>query len=674
MANSGDNSGNDSNNAAAPKGTKKKPKAKGPIRIEAIVPVAIIFGLIYGYFFLFFDSHVKSLIEWGGYKALGAEVNVASLKTSFFDASLRISGIEITDADKPQRNLFEIGEIRFKALWDALLRAKFVVEEAVVEKIKYGTTRKRVGKVKSPEPPATGPSFIDEETKKLRGQALTFVTAKYDNNVVSDLAKIIGGANYKDQLQGMIDSLPSKKRAQELESNYKGLDKVWDQKFKALPQQKDFEELNQRFTKVKSKDFNSPQELAASLQEYDKIYKELDAKVKLIQTTKDELSSDLAKVQSDVKGFEEMVKTDTQSIEKRFQIPKLDAKEITLSLFDKYLAPYKEKVNKYKDMLFKYLPPKFTASKEVKAQIAAEEEAKQVVPHQRANGISYEFGAPRGYPLFWIKRTGISSQAGADPQSGNISGEIRDITSNQKMTGRPTTAKIEGDFPGINIRGLLVQASINNAKPISEVLISGGVESFPIESKVLVDSPDVNIAFINAVGKIKVSSKIVGLKQYDLNLSTVFSNAKYDVGAKEKIADDILKRVFSGLPAITLNASAAGDFPSLPLRVESNLGPEIERGFRSAVQAKIDEARSNIEKAINAEIGKVRAQLEKQVNDIKNKLDSEVKKAQQSVESQKAQLQSRIDQAKKDTENKAKSQVEDEAKKKMEELKKKLKF
>ncbi|NJM09721.1 MAG: hypothetical protein HC883_02150 [Bdellovibrionaceae bacterium] len=64
------------------------------------------------------------MIEYVGTQVNGAEVNVGHLNTSFLRASLEIGGIEVTDKNKPERNLVEVGSIKFKMLWDALLRAK----------------------------------------------------------------------------------------------------------------------------------------------------------------------------------------------------------------------------------------------------------------------------------------------------------------------------------------------------------------------------------------------------------------------------------------------------------------------------------------------------------------------------------------------------------------------
>jgi uncharacterized protein (TIGR03545 family) len=107
----------------------KKKKAKGPIRYEAIIPVVVISLLTFLYFSFYFDLHLKKLVEYVGTQANGAEVNVDGIRTSFIRGSFDLDRLQVTNAEQPSHNALEIGNVHFGFLWDALLRAKFVVEE-----------------------------------------------------------------------------------------------------------------------------------------------------------------------------------------------------------------------------------------------------------------------------------------------------------------------------------------------------------------------------------------------------------------------------------------------------------------------------------------------------------------------------------------------------------------
>lgn len=637
-------------------------KSKGLIRWEAIIPFLIICLIIGLYFNLFFDGHLRRGLEWVGYKAVGAEVNIAKLETSFFKASLLVQGIEITDAERPTHNSINIGDIRFSMLWDALLRAKVVVSEAAVEQIEFGVQRKRPGKVKPPEPESTQPGFAE----KLKEQVLKEAQEQAGENVLGDVIAMLGGAGAEAQLEKLKESLPSKKMLEQFDVDLKAKQANWDQRLKSLPQSKDIQALNERLNKVKYKDFKSPQELQTSLQELDKVLKEGDAMYKQVQTTGDDLNKDLKKLETQYKDIEKQIKADVKSLEQHFHIPKLDAKALSTAVFNHYLAPYKAKFFRYKAMADRYLPPNLM--KKDKEDVAV------VQPHQREDGISYEFGRPNSYPLFWIKRTAVSSQAGKSPDAGNIKGEILDISSNQTLIGRPTIASLAGDFPGKEIFGFLVRLSLDNTKELSEIGYKLKVDSYPILGKDLVKTSDVQIMFTKANGSMDVEGKILGLKNVTVAMNNTFSKIDYSITAKNEIADQILKAVFAGIPSVNLTVDGQGNLPVIPLSINSNLGGELQKGFEKQIQAKINEAQQRIQNIVDQEIGKQRTQIEAQLNQLRRQFDTEIQKAQAQLNDQKKQAETKADQAKKDAETQGKKQLEKEGQKAVDELKKKFGF
>lgn len=644
----------------------KKVKEKGPIRWEAIIPVAIICLVIGLYFHFFFDTHLRKGLEWGGYKAIGAEVNIGSLETSFFKASLNIQDIELTDAEKPTHDSIKIGDIRFSMLWDALLRAKVVINEAAVEQIEFGVLRKRPGKVAPPEPVSNEPGFAEKQAAKLKEEALDQANSQFGDNVLGDVISMLGGTEGEAQLDKLKDSLPSKAMLEKFETDIKAKQTKWDATIKTLPQEKEIKALGDRLGKIKSKDFKNVQELQTSLQELDKVVKDADGKYKQIQSVSTELQADLKTLETQYKEIEAQIKVDIKSLESHFRIPKLDAKAMTMAMFQRYLGPYRAKFNRYKALAEKYLPPNLMK----KGQ--QDPDDIPVQPHPRETGITYEFGRPNSYPLFWIKRTGVSSQAGLSPNAGNIAGEILDITSNQRLIGKPTVASLSGDFPANQIADFLLKLVLDNRKEDSEIQYLLKVGSYPLEGKQLVDSPDVNIAFQKAVGAIDINGKLVGLKDLTLNFNNRFSKIDYAISSKNTIADEILKAVFAGIPLVTLDVTANGTLPGVNIDVNSNLGPELQKGFEKQIQAKIDEAKKKIQAYVEQEIGKLKGQADAQLNQLRSQVDNEVKKAQAQLDQQKKQAEDKVNVAKKDAENQGKKKLEQEGKKALDDLKGKL--
>jgi uncharacterized protein (TIGR03545 family) len=651
----------------------KVKKAPGPIRWNAVVPFLIICVLVFVYFHFFFDHNLRKGLEWAGYKGVGAEVNITNLETSFFKASLLVQGIEITDAEKPAQNSIEIGDIRWGMSWDALLRGKVLVNEAVIENIQFATARKSPGKVAPPEPPAKqGPSAVAQEAERLKEEALAKAQEEYANNMLGDLAAILGGADANAQLGKIEGTLNSKKRAQEIEADINAKQKLWNEKLKTLPQGKDLQALNDRLNKVKTKDFKTPQELQSSLQEIDAIAKQGDAYYKQVNSTGQELDKDLKGLEANVRELDGLVKADIKSLETRFKIPSINTKDLTRALFNKYLGKYMAKINRYRAMAEKYLPPKYADKLSGKKAAPAEPDEVPLQPHPREQGVTYEFGRKNSYPLLWIKKAAISSQAGMSAKAGNIRGQILDITTNQALIGRPTVATLEGDFPADQIKDLLLKLVLDNTKEDSLITYKMAVGSYPIAGADLVDSTDVKIALKNATGKLSIDGELKALRDFKMNLNNQLTTASFDVSAKDGNIDSILKNTFAGLPMITLTGDASGYLPSISFNLTSNVGSELEKGLRKQVEAKIAEARKQIEEYVNKEIGKTRESIDKQVKQLRAQLDGEVKKAQAQLDSQKKQAEAKVEQAKKDTENKAKKQVEEQGKKTVDDLKKRL--
>ncbi len=654
---------------------KKPQKPKGPIRTEVVIPFIIVLVVTWAYFHFFFDRNLKSLLEYGGYQIVGAEVNIASLETSFSDASIRIQKVELTDSERPTHNVFSVGEIRFGMLWDALLRAKIVINEMAVEEIILGGKRNHTGKVKPPEPPSIDdgkPSLLETEGKKLKDKALNETEKRYNDNVMGDVAALLGGADAGEQLKKIEGTLESKVMLKKFETDLNAKKLAWDVRLKTLPQGKEVSALGDRLSKVKTKDFKTPQELQASLTEIDKVLKEADAKYKTIQSASTDLDADLKNLDAQFKAVEQQIKTDISDLKARFKIPKIDAASISKSLLRPYLDPYIKKIDHYKALAEKYLPPKFANKITGKASENDPDDV-PIQPHPRAKGVVYEFPNKFSYPLFWIKRVLISSKFDASSTykteetgyKGNIAGQILDITSNQKITNKPTVLKIDGDFPSAGMKDFMTEVSLDNRPDDSIVKFLFGIGSYTVDHKTIVDSKDVKIAFDNAVGTIKSEGSLIGLKKLDFKLDNKYANLKFDVSSPNAQIDPILKEIFAGLPDVTINADGEGILPRIDFELQSNIGSELQKGFERQLAKKIEEAKAKLQAYIDEQVGKEKAKIEGELNKMKAQADTEVKKVQAQLEAQKKQAEDKINIAKKDGENKAKQQVQNEIKKKL---------
>lgn len=597
-------------------------RAKGPIRWEAVIPATVFSILVGVYFSLFFDGHLRRALQYVGTQVNGAEVNIASLRTSFFRADLQISNIEVTDKNQPERNLIQVGSIRFKMIWDALLRAKVVVDEASILDIQALTKRKSPGYVVPPPPPSSGPSVLERAEKQVLDQT----KKRYSKNFLSDVASVIGGTDAGDQLKNIQGNLKSDARIKQLDAELKAKKAAWDQRIKDLPQQKELKEYEARIKALKF-DANKPAEFAKSVSEAEKIIREVDQKVKLVQQTSKDVKGDLNTYNQAYKDLEKMVQDDLKDLQTRFKLPDVNAKEFSQQLFMSMIESKIVSLRKYIALAREYSPP--LATKE--QRLAKKQE--QIVPPKRGDGKTYRFPITTSYPLFWLKHAAISSELGTSEFSGNIKGEIKDFSTSPEAVPRPAMILVKGDFPKQNIYGLDATVTLDHRTEIAKDSVVATVAAFPVGQTKLSEGSDVSLSIDQAKGSSFLQATLVN-QQLTVETKNSFGDLKYGLEAKNKIVKDILNDVLQGIPTITVNAGIKGSFDDFDVNINSNLGNELANGFKRVLQAKIDEAKAKLKKSIDDKIGsekaKLKAEIDKATADLTKLLDgkqAEVDKA-----------------------------------------------
>ncbi len=611
----------------------KDKKPKGPIRFEAIIPALIIFGLIYAYFHFFFDGNIRKAIEWGGTAIHGAEINVGRVKTSFWGGSFELNDLAVTDKNKPQRNIFEIGTIRFQFIWDALLRAKFVVQDASITGIQALSPRKSPGYVIPPPPPGS-PS--NSGIQKVQEGVLDQAKSDYNENLLGDLATVLGGVSPEQQLKAIEGQLKSSVRLNELEAELKEKEKVWKERLKQLPQGKEFEALGAKLKTLKF-DAKNPIEFANSVKEAEKIIKEADQKIRLVGDTGKSLNQDVDAYSKAFKDLERMVDEDLKDLQARLKLPNVDAQDFSKSLFLKMFSDRLASVLKYAAVAKKYMPPPKDKSKK---------DEEEVIPRERAAGRNYRFPITKGYPLFWLKKAEIQSTVSPNVQySGNIQGELRDVTTNPKVVGRPMVLELQGDFPQEQIKGLNLKVTVDNTEEPGRQDLMLKIGSYPTQELKLSDSKDVRLILSEATGGLDLNASLVN-DQINLNMTNAFTQIKYDINAQNDMVREVLNKVFADIPMIDVKAKASGPWDKLNFSLSSNLGEELSKGFRAQVQAKIDQAKLQLRSLIDEKIGKQKKQLEQELGRVKGQVDGEVAKAQAEADKAKKTAQSEVDKQK----------------------------
>jgi len=591
-------------------------KKQGPIRFEAIIPLLIVTGLIVLYFLLFFDMHLRRGIEYSAELANGAEVNIGQLKTSLLDASVKISDVQMTNPDQPQRNRLQIGEIRFRMLWDALLRGKVMIDEAAVVDVQIDTPRKRAGRVLPPEPAK------EDDGLSTTGKTLAQMKEAFSGNVVGDLAAIAAGANPAEQLQVTGEELKSTAYLDGLKKSQDEAEQQWRAQMEALPKGEDFTALRTRLSKVNLKDTKDIAQVQASLKELESIRTDFDAKSKPIGEAGKKLTGNMGELRSSFSRLDKVVHEDVLALQARMHLPSLDAGNLSRGLFGMDVLGQLQQARGYMNLARQYMPAKGAQNKAT---------AKPVKIHK---GHDYAFGRPKGYPAFWLRKALVTSRL---PDGSGLSGEILDVATDQALVGRPMLATIKGDFPQQGISGIKAELVVDHrtSDPAERLMLEVG--RYALAGRQLVNSPSVTLGFAKAAAATNFSAELRG-EQVDMRLASRFSEVDFESAAPSTVVREMMAASTAGLDAVTLDARVSGSWSDLDWRISTNLADALTRGMSRYLQGKMDEARKRIEGLVNQRIGDQKNRLLARQGELESRFKSALAERQAQVDNLRADL------------------------------------
>jgi uncharacterized protein (TIGR03545 family) len=602
-----------SDNAAS--AARPSPGGKGPVRFEAIIPLAIVIGLIWLYFTLFFDTHLRRGIEYSATLANGAEVNIGNLDTSVWNASIVVSNIEMTNPEVPARNRLQIGAINFRMLWDALLRGKVVIDEASIIDVQIDTPRKRAGYV-----PPVEKSVEDGEGygDKVLGQ----MKETFSENVLGDLAAIVAGANPADQLASIRGEIKSAAYLNGLQKSLDEKNQQWQLRVAAMPKGEDFLALQRRLADVKLDNLQDVTQIQASLKELESIRSDFDAKVKPVRETGAALSGEMGAFRDSFKELDKMAKEDVRGLQAQMHLPSLDTRTLSRALFGMDVLSTVQQARTYMNQARSYMP--------------AKSERKKAVPVKKLRkGRDYAFGRPGSYPLLWVRKAAISSRLSGG--KGDISGEILDVTSSPPMIGRPMVATIKGNFPEQGISGVKAELVIDHTTSVPAEHLVMEVGRYAVSGRSLVSSPTIELGFSRAEGSLTFAAKLSGDK-VDVRLANQFTKVAIDTRSQSDVVQEMLNASVAGLDTVSLDANVTGTWSNLDWQISTNLADSLTRGMRRYLQGKMDDAKARIEMLVNGKIDEQRKRLYARQTEIESGLKSGLSERQGQIDKLRADL------------------------------------
>lgn len=644
---------------------KQIKKNKKGIRVLPLIISAAVLAFVFTVVVTFKNVVVKKGIVYGMQKVFQAKTDVQKVDVSFLDSYIKINGLAQANKDSPMTNIFQIDEINLDFNLTELLKGKFYAEKIAVEGVAIGTERKTSGEL-----PA---SVKKEKTKESElNKQMKVAQEKLTVAAQNELRSMFDKFNPENILSDMQYSLKSPELAKTLTKDVQ--EKV--EKWAAVPGQieKDYNEFSKSVETVLNTDWNNITDLVQIKNTIDAITKSINDGKALSETvnhTINEVKADSMLVKTYGEQVAQAVTEDANLVDNKIKEMKAlysvdgvrkvmndSVESLIYQLSGKYYPYVQKALETAKSIQSKPKEPK----KEKKASI------------ERLKGRNIY------YKKDTVPKLRIDEVAASGYEKGTnsllFSGSVKNISSDQNMTGKPSL--INADFKVMghpNKAAVVVDVRDNSTAPMvsadydgKDWIINADAGAFALKStsEIMAKLSAENDGSFSLGGTLDMAvSEMTGMDLGNEMVNRVYQKALAKVDRltigftcyKEK--DDYLK--------VRL------DNPEL---LGKQLSEPVIKAFTEEVEIFVNEAKervktllsertnglsdqllkfSSMEELLNAQKNNLAA-LEKQLEEKRNELEARVKaqateKINQVAEESKKQMEAQAKETMKDVGN-----------------------
>ncbi|MDH4468434.1 MAG: TIGR03545 family protein [Bacteriovoracaceae bacterium] len=654
------NSTTDKNQTPPPIPTNAKKKKSGGIFRTKLILITLTFLVLnFIYFHFFFEGHLRRLMEWGLTKSTYAEVNVGAVKFNLFKLEFGIYDFQMTNYEVPQNNLVAFSSVIMNVEMRALLMGKFVVEEASLLNLSFQQPRKRVGKIypelkrKAEEEARANEGKESALSKTINQEKKKLIDEKINSNVLGDAMTFLAADNWKEGLSNVSDDLKTTQQIKRAEDFISSKKEDWK---KSIAEIKQSEKLKSILEKMKgTKLSKDPKEALSQLKDLKKTYEEGKSELEGAKNKISSIQKDSEVLQKMVKDIDSFIKEDLESAKGKMKIPSLNIASVGKDLFARYisnqLAPYQGIIAKIQ----KYAPKK-----------SKEEEIK---PPPRGQGLNIHFPKEGGYPAFWIKKVGLSTNI----QSDRASGEIKDISTQPAQVGRPISWNFQGELPSQKLSDVQFNGALDFRKSPTNLKFLMMVGRYPIEKMQLTESSKLSLGMEKLSARTKINGEFDG-PVMDVILDSKFSDYEWKVSSEKQALQSILSSILGGIKTVDVNAHLQGPIFNPDISLTTGLADDLTNGIKNEFDKRLKEAEAQIKQLIENKIGEQKKKLLASLGENEKQIFGPLLSSNKSI----TDMSSSFDQVMKDLQDQKKNEGKEKAgkalQKGLDKLKNKLPF
>ncbi|MDZ7372960.1 MAG: TIGR03545 family protein [candidate division KSB1 bacterium] len=625
------------------------------MRKKALAIVAILVVAFLVWLYVRRNALVDSAIEGSGSRLVGAKVEIDGVSLDFLRLKLGFDRLQVTNPNDTWHNWIELGSSGVQLEWRPLLWNRYVVREFYVREIRLNSPRQTDGALPGAKPRPAGPSLTDRARRALQ--------AKLEETPIPDLARFAQRKIDVDSLIRVL-GLTTPDSVQQLLTQLQTTAEDLRTRLVALDPRDELDRVKGLVEPIRPAEIRSLQELTDALQRVQQARTTLQSYRLRFDSTRTFVRARVDHASRQIQRVDDWARADLTRLRSSVGLPSFDATEVAQMLFGPATVEKALGALRVVELAREAMP--YVA----KAQAFAR--AGKVQRPPRGKGVNVSFPVTEKWPKWLVRRVEVSAVSSRTDTSRAwfVAGELRNLNSDPRFLGKPTTVQLKGRVPQgtrFELNGLLDHTSDTPLDQFDLRLTSlglGGVE-FP-KSRYFPTGLELNQA--NATLEFELRGEHLELSMLVRCPEAAFVFPSDD--PRDRLAE-AFQRLFSDIRNLDLEARIAGPIDHLSLHVRSNLDVLLSHQLRALVGEQIALAQSQLEARVQRVADEQRRRLlswyESNLKPIVDKIEEYralFEQRDQLLEAKKQELERRIEEEK----QRQKSELEKAARRKLEDL------
>jgi uncharacterized protein (TIGR03545 family) len=587
------------------------------IRWQGLIPLTLLLVLVALFWLLFGNRVVEQTTEEASSKALGTQVDIASLDVHEAESAIELRGLAIADPFDLRRNVLAAERIRVELEPEPLLEKKLVVRRLVVSGVRVGTPRNAPARrVDENGFAATTLRGLREWAAKYRHPVLALTPIDTIRQIALDPSQL-GTVRAATALASRADSVRTN-----LESAWRGLElrAAFDSS----------EALVRRLVDV------SPRTLGIdgtrrAIADVRRVLRQLDSAKERVEALHRETRVSVNLLEQGVSALDATRRADYAFARSLLKIPSLEGPEIGGALFGPVTLDRYQQVVYWAELAQKYMPP------------GLRPRAREGPERLRASGATIAFPKARQDPDFHLQTGELDFALSEGAAKGSYRATLSDLTTAPALVGRPMRFSARRDATGSTLGALQVGGVIDHLggrlrDSVSALGNDITLPSFTLPGLPLRVEPGKGTSRLDFVRNGNRVAARLTMRSSDVRWLPDSSSAR-----SLNRLEELVTRVITGLRDLEVTANLTGEVRSPSIAISSNLDRAVAARIREVAGEEIARAEARVRAEVDRIVGERTAPIRARVAEVRAESERRVADAHARIAEEHAKLKARLE-------------------------------